>query len=159
MATRARPPAPWPHSSAEAPRSSPALPAPGGGTPGGVLVVEDDAAVTDLVREVLRLEGYAVTTVADGAAALVAVASDPPALILLDLQMPVMDGRSFLTAYRATVRHSAAIVLVSAGLDLSRAADELGVDGYLRKPFTLDELLDVVGVTMAGALHHRTSRN
>ncbi|MDP9265382.1 MAG: response regulator [Chloroflexota bacterium] len=127
--------------------------------PDGVLVVEDDAAVTDLVREVLFLEGYTVTTVADGAAALAAVASAPPALILLDLQMPVMDGRSFLHAYRTTVRHSAAIVLLSAGLDLPRAARELGVDGYLRKPFTLDELLDVVGITLAGALHSATSRN
>ncbi len=141
--------------SAGAPRAGSAPQAP----PDGVLVVEDDAAVSDLVREILRLEGYKVATVANGAAALASAASDPPALILLDLQMPVMDGRSFLHEYRNTARPSAAIVLLSAVLDLPRTARELGVDGYLRKPFTLDELLDVVGVTMARTLDAGTSRN
>ncbi len=141
------------------PAARPLTATPAGGVPGRVLVVEDDAAVADLVREVLRLEGYAVATVSNGAAALVAVASDPPALILLDLQMPVMDGRSFLRAYRTSAAHPAAIVIVSAVLDLPRTASELGVEGHLRKPFTLDELLDVVSVTLAGALEISTPKN
>ena len=132
---------------------------PVGGQPGRVLVVEDDVAVTDLVREVLRLEGYAVATVSNGAAALEAVAIDPPALILLDLQMPVMDGRSFLHAYRSSAAPSAAIVLVSAVLDLARTARELKVEGYLRKPFTLDELLDVVSIALATTIGTSTSSN
>ena len=67
-----------------------------------------------------------------------------PALILLDLRMPIMDGWSFVQQYRRLAVVPAAIVLMSAAPDLPAIAAQLGADGHLRKPFDLADLHDLV---------------
>jgi CheY-like chemotaxis protein len=67
-----------------------------------------------------------------------------PALILLDLRMPIMDGWSFVQRYRRVATAPAAIVLMSAAADLPTIATQLGADAHLRKPFDLDGLHGVV---------------
>ena len=63
-----------------------------------------------------------------------------PALILLDLRMPIMDGWSFVQQYRRAAAVPAAIVLMSANPDLPAIAQQLGADDHLPKPFDLAEL-------------------
>jgi DNA-binding response OmpR family regulator len=104
-----------------------------------ILIIDDDLALCETVRELLR-EQYAVATAPHGAAALDLVTVHEPALILLDLRMPIMDGWSFVQQYRRVTVVPAAIVLMSAAADLPNIARQLGADGYLRKPFDLSTL-------------------
>ena len=119
----------------------------GGGSArgGGVLVVDDDAAVRALVRAVLEGAGYAVREAGDGAAALRLALEARPALILLDLGLPGMDGRQILAAYHQGPGPHAPVVLMTGAEDT--AADEAagGAAGHLRKPFVRADLLAVVG--------------
>jgi two-component system response regulator HydG len=109
-----------------------------------VLVVEDDAMIRSLLAEVLRDEGYTVETAADGAAALAVVRRWPPDVILLDLNMPVLDGWGFLTAYRREPAPRARIGATSATVNAAQWAEVAGADAFLAKPFDLDAVLALV---------------
>jgi len=111
-----------------------------------VLVVEDNAVNRLIAEEFLRALGVPVRSVEDGAQALQACADTPPALVLMDLQMPVMDG---LTATRALCERQREGALppfpIVALTAHARAADaeacrEAGMQGYLTKPLLLDTL-------------------
>ena len=109
-----------------------------------VLVVDDDPDIQIMLQEVLRDEGYDVRLASNGREALEHVERERPDLIVLDLMMPVMDGRQFYQQFRA--RQPAGygrvpVLLVSAGYGLRETARELGSDGYLPKPFDLDALM------------------
>lgn len=78
-----------------------------------VLIVEDDAAIADNLREILELEGYEVATAANGVQALFALDGKlRPALIILDLMMPVMDGEAFRCEQLARAPEVAGIPVV-----------------------------------------------
>jgi CheY-like chemotaxis protein len=120
---------------------------PDSGVPGTrprVLVVDDDDATCDLLRELLSEEGYAVATVPHGAAALELAKHHQPAIIILDLRMPIMDGWSFVEHYRRQARPPAPLILLSAMKDAEENAKRIGAAAFVRKPFDLDELLRVV---------------
>jgi two-component system response regulator MprA len=68
---------------------------------GAVLVVDDDEAIRDRVRDALEFEGYRVVTAPDGAAALAALEGPAPCSVLWDMRMPVLDDWAFCRAYRA----------------------------------------------------------
>jgi CheY-like chemotaxis protein len=87
-----------------------------------------------------------------GAAALEMVKLNEPALLLLDLRMPIMDGWSFVQQYRRAAVAPAAIILMSANPDLPGIADQLGADGHLRKPFDLDDLRATVADRLSGLI-------
>jgi CheY-like chemotaxis protein len=108
-----------------------------------ILVVDDDPGILDCIEQTLALEGYAVRTAAHGEAALACIAAAPPAVILTDLAMPVMDGWQLLQALRAQ-GVAAPIVFMSAGTRVAEEADRHAADGYIAKPFELDELVRVV---------------
>jgi len=111
--------------------------------PGGerLLVVDDDPDVRDSLERALRYAGYAVTTAVHGAAALDALGRSPVDLIVLDVQMPMVDG--FEACRRIRGRGDATPILVLTARD---AVDdrvtglEVGADDYLVKPFALREL-------------------
>lgn len=109
-----------------------------------VLVVDDDEGIRELVVTALAEEGYAVRSASDGEEALAVLDQYDPQLILLDMRMPVMDGWQFAKSYRERPGHHAPIVICTAALDVRRDANEIGADGFLGKPFQLDELLDLV---------------
>jgi len=109
-----------------------------------ILVVDDDDAMCELLRQALSDQGYAVATVSHGAAALELVKHHKPAVMLVDLRMPIMDGWAFVEQYRRNADPPAAIVLLSAVKDLEATAKRLGVEAYVRKPFQLEELTVVV---------------
>lgn len=115
-----------------------------------ILVVEDDEGILSTLELVLVEEGYRVVTAADGAAALDIVERQKPALILLDMKMPVMDGWAFARAYRDKPEPRAPVLVVTAARDAAQRAKEVGADGYLPKPFDIDDLIELVGRYMNG---------
>jgi len=108
-----------------------------------VLVVDDDTSILDTVSAILTGEGYDVVSAISGQEALAAVARKQPAVILLDMRMPVMDGWAVARALHAQ-GIKVPIVVMTAAESAKRWADEVGAEGFLAKPFGLDELLAVV---------------
>ena len=107
-----------------------------------VLVVDDEPAVRDALDRALRAEGYRVSTAADGRAALDAVESDRPDLVVMDVLMPVMDGLEACRAIRAAGDRTPILVLTARDSVADRVEGlDAGADDYLVKPFALDELL------------------
>jgi CheY-like chemotaxis protein len=108
-----------------------------------ILVVDDEPLIRDVLVTVLRDEGYAVVTADDGLAALELVQQQAPALVLMDVMMPRMDGRM---AFRAMRDHAPGnglpIVLMSA---MAEPADlDSEISAFLRKPVDLEDLLALV---------------
>jgi DNA-binding response OmpR family regulator len=122
--------------------------------PFGVLVVEDDTDLVSLMEMVLADAGYRVRTAPEGAAALARVAEEMPGLILLDMRMPGMNGWEFAREFRARHGHSAPIVVVTAAENARARAAEVGAEGWLSKPFEIDEVLRIVAVHAAAAAGH-----
>jgi CheY-like chemotaxis protein len=110
-----------------------------------VLVVDDDPDIRQVVRDALEEEGCIVAEAPDGASALEAARQEHPALILLDMKMPVMDGWAFAAAYQQEPAPRAPLVVVTAATDAAARAAEVGADGHLGKPFDLEDLCRVVG--------------
>lgn len=111
-------------------------------TPATVLVVDDDADVLSSLQRGLRLSGFTVITASDGAEALGVVARSTTDAIVLDINMPVLDGASVVTALRA-MGNDIPICVLSArsSVDDRIAGLESGADDYLTKPFVLAELV------------------
>ena len=114
------------------------------GTSGQVLVVEDDPHMRQLVEEILSDEGYQVRTAQDGQAALEEVARELPGVILLDMRMPRMNGWEFAREFRERYGRRAPIVVLTAASDAGQRAAEIEAEGFLGKPFDLDDLIRVV---------------
>ncbi len=109
-----------------------------------ILVVDDDAKIVRLVRTYLERDGFTVVTAADGPAALDAIERHRPALVVLDLMLPELDGRAVVRAVRRDDEAAATpILIVSArGSTIDRIAGlEDGADDYLPKPFSPAELV------------------
>ena len=106
-----------------------------------VLVVEDDAGTRELVRQALESNGYVVEVAPDGRKALEIVTSNPPALVILDVMLPVMDGFSVVERMKAELPNGGPPVVMLTIVDEPERAARLGVEAYLHKPFDTDELL------------------
>jgi CheY-like chemotaxis protein len=108
-----------------------------------VLVVEDDADLRELLTAILALLEIDVATAANGLEALVVLEHVCPALILLDMRMPVMDGWEFARELdRRGPRPP--IVVITAAPDPALPAAEIGAEGWLGKPFDLRDLTRVI---------------
>ncbi len=114
-----------------------------------ILVVDDDAKIVRLVRAYLEREGYWVIEAGDGQAAIEAVAREHPALVVLDLMLPEVDGLDVVRAIRAS-GDTPIIILSARGTTGDRIAGlGLGADDYLPKPFSPAELVVRVGRVLA----------
>jgi DNA-binding response OmpR family regulator len=110
-----------------------------------ILVVDDDAAIRELVVDILELSDYRVKTAWNGAVALEEVRAERPCAVLLDLMMPVMDGWEFLRRCRRDARGATLpVAVMSAARDAAVAATELGAQAFLTKPFEMDTVLSIV---------------
>jgi CheY-like chemotaxis protein len=114
-----------------------------------IMIVEDDVDVASSLAEVLEVEGYRVSVAGNGQEALDMLDrlpnDDPPALILLDMMMPVMDGWKFREEQQKIPElASIPVVTVTADGDARGKATAMKAAGYLSKPVTVDGLLALV---------------
>ncbi len=109
-----------------------------------VLVVEDDASIRGVLQAALAAEGCEVLIAKDGRSALELATHRAPALILLDLRLPGMDGFEFSRAYHQLPGRHAPTIVVSAAPDARELASELGVEAFVPKPFDLDDLIRLI---------------
>jgi two-component system KDP operon response regulator KdpE len=109
--------------------------------PTKVLVVDDEPQIARALRINLTARGYEVVTAHDGAAALRAAADAKPDVVVLDLGLPDLDGRTVIEGLRGWT--SIPIIVLSARTDSGEkvAALDAGADDYVTKPFGMDELL------------------
>jgi len=109
-----------------------------------ILVVDDDPNAVDIVRTYLEARGYTVTTARDGKEALAKLETVQPALVLLDVMMPGMDGWEVarLIKNHPQFGHSTRVVMLTARSDRADKHEGLrsGADDYLVKPVQLSEL-------------------
>src|SRR5256885_16849084 len=103
-----------------------------------ILVAEDDAVLRETLSETLRIEGYRGEAAEDGAWALSVVERLRPSVVLLDIQMPILDGRAFARELAERGLH-VPIVVMTSPTNAEGAADEIDADGWVAKPFRLDE--------------------
>lgn len=109
-----------------------------------VLIVEDNPDLVELMTLVLEGAGYATRSACNGRQALTAVAQQQPALVLLDMLMPVMNGWDCARALRERYGRELPIVVVTAAEHANARAAEVGADGVLAKPFDMGDLLRIV---------------
>ncbi len=113
---------------------------------GDILVVDDEEAVVEVVALYLRRDGFDVRVAHDGLAAQDAIAEKLPALVVLDVMLPELDGLALMRQLRADPDGDVPVILLTAR---SQEADriyglELGADDYVTKPFSPAELVSRV---------------
>ena len=112
-----------------------------------ILLVEDEAAIAELLRRVLVRAGYSVRIASDGMQALAALASDQPRLLILDLILPGMNGFTILEhidQHQITMP----IVIITGNPLAHDSLHHAGIRHVLIKPFQIDELLDALDTAM-----------
>lgn len=113
-----------------------------------IFVVEDDRAIRSLIATTLEIQGYKYEVAMNGKSALMGIISSKPDIIILDLGLPDMDGVEIITKIRSW--SDVPIIVVSARSDDKDKINALdaGADDYLTKPFSIDELLARLRVTV-----------
>jgi CheY-like chemotaxis protein len=114
-----------------------------------ILVVDDEAAIVETLRDILVGEGYEVVVAFNGLEGLNQLREAKPDLVLLDVMMPLLDGLGVLAAMQEhPVHRNVPVVLMSAGR--VPQIDSLPVRRFLPKPFELEALLDSVTEALNG---------
>ena len=112
-----------------------------------VLVVDDDSAIGENLKEILEMEGYLcwLATGADAALRRLELELRSPDLILLDLVMPGMSVRRFISHLKDRATWARAPIILATGASPEDIPPDLQVDALLRKPFSIGQLLELVG--------------
>jgi DNA-binding response OmpR family regulator len=119
-----------------------------------ILLVDDEPSLFELLRMYLEREGFRIESVSDGEAAMEAFIRLQPALIVLDLMLPKLDGYEVCRKIRARDYSTAIMMLTARYEDIDKIIGlELGADDYLSKPFNPREL-----VARVKAILRRTER-
>jgi DNA-binding response OmpR family regulator len=111
---------------------------------GPILIVDDDPELYEVIAAALAASGYQTKPAGNGREALAEIAADRPAIILLDLHMPGLDGEGVLRELSAR-EIRLPVVLMSADERAEEIARRYGVAAYLKKPFAIPRLLAAVG--------------
>jgi two-component system OmpR family response regulator len=107
-----------------------------------ILIVDDEAGVRELLGDALRIAGFETSTASDGMSALTSIRNKKPDLLIIDINMPLMDGFELVERLRSTGDNTPALMLSARAdrADVTRGLT-LGADDYVTKPFGLEELL------------------
>lgn len=114
-----------------------------------ILVVDDDPEIRDVVRWLLEDEGWIVETASDGRDAVNQATRARPALIVLDMGLPILNGEEVARHIQAVYPDPPPIIVVSADGRAGEKAARLGAASYLHKPFDVDELARRVRQTLS----------
>jgi two-component system alkaline phosphatase synthesis response regulator PhoP len=134
---------------------------PGSGEKRLILVVEDEKDIAELVRFNLEQEGFAVLTAADGEQALEVIRQRRPALVILDLMLPVMSGLEICRRVRgdAATARLPIVMLTAKAAEVDRILGlEMGADDYVTKPFSPRELVARVRAVLRRAYGEEIER-
>lgn len=120
---------------------------------GDILVVDDEASVVEVVALYLKREGFTVRVAADGRSALNAIREQRPALVVLDLMLPEVDGLEILRRLRSDAGSNVPVIMLTARRqETDRIYGlELGADDYVTKPFSPAELVSRVKAVLRRA--------
>jgi two-component system OmpR family response regulator len=107
-----------------------------------VMIIDDEAGVRELLGDALKLAGFETVTAADAMVAQTLLRSTKPDLLIVDINMPMMDGFEFIERIRSNGDNTPALMLSARGdrADVTRGLT-LGADDYVTKPFGLEELV------------------
>ncbi len=120
-----------------------------------ILLVDDEPSIIQLARMYLEREGFRIASVNDGESALASVTREHPALVVLDVMLPKLDGFEVCRRLRAMNESTAILMLTARDEDIDKILGlELGADDYLTKPFNPREL-----VARVKAILRRSERN
>jgi DNA-binding response OmpR family regulator len=121
-----------------------------------IVIVDDDRDIVEILAEAFESEGFETVTFQDGAAALLHMLANPPALVLTDLVMPGLSGGQLVERLRAAYGPELPILVMSASVHLSGFTG-LDVQAFLSKPFDLNDLLEVASsyVRAPSTIHMR----
>jgi two-component system cell cycle response regulator len=109
-----------------------------------VLLVDDNPGTLDTLSAYLKLEGYVVYTASNGEQAIELLRTTALSIVVVDLRMPEVDGIAVRHAQRSSALAAIPFVLMSAAPDGARVAAELHADGFIAKPFDVEELLVII---------------
>jgi len=106
------------------------------------MIIDDEAGVRDLLTDALKLAGFETIAAADAMVAQTLLRTTKPDLLVVDINMPLMDGFEFIERIRSTGDNTPALMLSARGdrADVTRGLT-LGADDYVTKPFGLEELV------------------
>jgi len=113
-----------------------------------VLITEDEPNIVESLTFILNREGYEVSTVFDGEAALHRLHSDPPDLVILDVMLPKLNGFEVLKQVRShpSLKALPVMVLTAKGQAHDRRmAEEIGANAFITKPFSNRDIIEQVG--------------
>jgi CheY-like chemotaxis protein len=116
-----------------------------------ILIVEDEADIVDMLREVLTVEGHTVVTAAEGTDGLACFTAEPFDIVLTDLNMPGISGLEM--AERIKKLNSSIPVILLTGWDVGLDHDELmakGIDCFMKKPFAITAILQSINNLCGG---------
>jgi len=118
-----------------------------------ILIVDDDREIAEALADLLLPSGHSARTASDGAQGLRRIAEDVPELILLDVEMPMLDGPGMARALAAQRNGypPIPIVVISASANIRQLADQIGTRHFVKKPFSWDLLIEVVERALASA--------
>ena len=107
-----------------------------------IMIIDDEAGVRDLLADALKLAGFETITAADAMIAQTLLRNTKPDLLIVDINMPMMDGFEFIERLRGNGDNTPALMLSARGdrADITRGLS-LGADDYVTKPFGLEELV------------------
>jgi CheY-like chemotaxis protein len=110
-----------------------------------LLVIDDDEDMREILSYSLQRPGWEIVEVEHGAAAIDYIAANGlPDLILLDMNMPVMNGWQFAAELRARNLWRVPVVVITAAHDAARSASEIGASGFIGKPFDRRSLIGTI---------------
>jgi DNA-binding response OmpR family regulator len=119
-----------------------------------ILLVDDEEAISENLGAFLERSGFQVSIATNGDQALKAIQKEPPDIVIMDVLMPVMDGRQALRKLREEENWTPVILLTQIGEATERAmALEEGADDYLNKPFNPHELVARIRAVLRRAKH------
>ena len=125
-----------------------------------ILVVEDDPKQLRLIRDLLKISGYKTIEATDGEKGVELAKRSKPALILMDIMMPKMDGynATYIIKKDKEIKEIPVVMLTGLGFELNRKlAEMMGADGYIAKPFSPGQIRELVRQFLGTAICDNSS--